>query len=99
MPEEFPPEEEPFPDDEPYEEDCEKAPEICLLLHTEHLRILLDWRTLDVWSVHENNEMSIDDCIELVDELGKELRIYREHGVQTASSLRKPRKREDNEDS
>lgn len=92
MPEELPPEEEPFPGDEPSEEDWQRAPEICLLLHTEHLRIVLEWRTLDVWNVHENNEMYIDDCMELVDELAKELRIYKEHGVKAMSSLRKPRK-------
>ena len=93
----FSPGEEPF-HDEPSEEDRERAPEICLLLHTEYLRIILEWRTLDLWNVHENNEMSIDACIELVDELGKELRIYKEHGVRSASTIRKPRKREDDGD-
>lgn len=76
MTQEPPPEEE-----DSAENESERPPEIYVLVHTAGLRIVLEWRTLDVWNAYEREELSLDECIELVDDLRRELEVYREHGV------------------
>lgn len=60
---------------------AERPDEVYVLVHTAGLKIVLEWRTLDVWNAYERREMYVEECIELVDELRRELALYREHGV------------------
>lgn len=66
---------------EPPPGEAERPDEVYVLVHTAGLKIVLEWRTLDVWNACERQEMSLDECIDLVDDLRQELELYREHGV------------------